>query len=158
MLRILVGLDTPDKGKLCIESRTPTRCVYMCSTMYPFDLGWNGIDSFHEPIRKTLSKIVKKELSMLGRQTGMWDSEEMVSSILFRTELGHLPLDARGNALSGSEVIRFSCAIAIAECCSSLVPPVLMLDDMHDRADPRYACMFTDFLEMNVCVKRKRHI
>ncbi len=137
MLRILAGLDTPDKGKLRIESRTPTLCVYMCSTKYPFDLGLKGIDSFHEPIRETLSKIVKEELSTLRGQTGMWDVEEMVCSILFRTELGHLPFHVRGNALSGSEIIRFSCAIAMAECCSSLVPPIFMLDDTSDRADPR---------------------
>ncbi len=110
----------------------------MCSTKYPFDLDMIDMDSFHQPIRQTLLKIITGQLMQLGGQTGMWDIDEMVDSILFRTELGHLPFNIRGNGLSGSEIIRFSCAIAMAQCCLSLVPPIFMLDDINDRADPRY--------------------
>ncbi len=137
MLRILAGLDAPDSGRMYIESHLPRPCVYICGSKYPFDLDLNGIDSFHEPIRQTLLKIVKEHLVTLGGQTGMWDVDEMVDSILLRAELGHLPFDIRGNGLSGSDIVRFSCAIAMAECCLSLVPPIFLLDDTNDRADAR---------------------
>lgn len=39
--------------------------------------------------------------------------------------------------LSGGEVYRFAIAMALARGCGSPTPPVLLLDDVFDKSDPR---------------------